>query len=166
VIKLTKNLCIILLLLPLAACTSTEIREYDPKITGGPKKRVFHENFDDIWQATQIALSHYPISVNDIEAGILETDFIRGENSWKSPHLMRRTPGGQRYKISVRILKGKSKTPGKKAVQVTILKRTELQKDFFSPYESINSDGLEEIALLYRIERELRINTALDKIRL
>ena len=39
----------------------------------------------------------------------------------------------------------------------------ELQKDFFSGAEKTASDGLEELAIMYRVERELLIEQAAEK---
>ncbi len=151
----------ILLFITLAGCARTPVQEYDPRKAAGPKQKVFENKYDQVWRAVQLALSNYPVRVNDMDSGVLETDFIRGQTAWVSPHRKQQIPSGLRYKVIVRVLKGKMS--GGKAIQVTILKRIEFQKDFFSRYSPVKTDGLEEIAILYRIERELLIQRALEK---
>jgi hypothetical protein len=149
------------LVLGLLGCTSPDVQEYDAAKASGPKQKVFEENFEKIWRAAQLALSNYPIRVNDMESGVIESDFIRGDDLWKSPIRGKPLPNGLRYKVIIRILKGSISE--KAANQVTVLKRIEFKKDFFSEYEAVKTDGLEEIAILYRIERELVIQQALEK---
>jgi hypothetical protein len=57
----------------------------------------------------------------------------------------------------------KGKTEGRESTRVTIDKRMEILRDFFSEPETIESDGLEEKMIFYRIERELIIQDALKR---
>ncbi|MCB0393525.1 MAG: hypothetical protein KDD25_03150, partial [Bdellovibrionales bacterium] len=125
-----RNLIMVGAYLICAGCSTAEIQEYDPERAAGPKQKVFRENYERIWRAAQLALSNYPVRVNDIESGVLETDHIQGESVWKSPIREKPIPNGVRYKIIIRILKGAMNKES--ANQVTVLKRVEFKKDFFS----------------------------------
>jgi hypothetical protein len=52
---------------------------------------------------------------------------------------------------------------GVASTEVSIEKRISLEKNFFAEGKRLPSDGLEEEGLLYRIDRELTIERALDK---
>ena len=121
-------------------------------------ERVVKGKYEDVFQAAQVSLANYPIAVNDIEAGILKTGIITNEQMWHPPFLDKRTLFGHRYTISIQILRVK----GREAVQVTIIKRMEHRKNFFEGYQEVKTNGLEEIALFYRIRRELLIQKNLN----
>lgn len=130
----------------------------------GPKTKVFHKStFSNVWKASLITLGKYPLKSYDEEAGVIETDYIRGDNVWTPPFKKRHLRGGYRYKINLRVLKGRSQDSD--AIRVIILKQPELQKDFFSNSEKVISDGLEEESILYRIERELAIEKGLQRVK-
>ncbi len=127
-----------------------------------PQEKIFRAPYDDIWRAVQLAMATYPIKVNNQDAGVLETESIRGDSAWVSPGQKHPPAGGYRYKIIVRVVKGKTEK-NLNAGRVTILKSGEIQRDFFSSFEKLPSDGLEELAVMYRIERELSIDKALKQ---
>ncbi len=127
----------------------------------GPKQKVYFAKYEDVWRAAQLAMARYYMSVNNIDTGVLETDFIKGLDGWQAPDSAKPLSTGQRYKLTLRIAKGR--VGKKESVRVTATKRTEIQKDFFSESEPLQSDGLEEEVILYRIERELIIDKALKK---
>lgn len=132
----------------------------EPPATFGPREQVFYSPFDDVWRATQISLSKYPIRVNNLDLGVLETDKIKGYKVWMPPHKSM-SSGGLSYSLNIRVVKGG--VEGLPAVRVTIMKDLELQRDFFSEVQKLPSDGLEEKSILYRIKRELQIDRALKK---
>ena len=142
-----------LLILSLTACSSNskkESREYS---------NVFRTNFDTLWRATQQALLNYPMNVNNMEAGFLQTLFITGKNRYMPPHLKgkMRYPSGYQYRLNINIIKGKKKS------KVSILKEARMQKDFFSEPQELDSDGYEEKLLIYRISREIKIENLLKR---
>lgn len=159
------GLFFIVLPMVLSGCAEVQTPPENPQgeVSAAPKQKVFAERFEEVWLACQRALARYPIKINDMDSGVLETDQVRGENAWVSPHIKKTPAGGRRYVLTVNVVKGRVDADGKSAVRVTISKRAELQKDFFSTAERISSDGLEESALLYRVERELQINRALKR---
>lgn len=131
-----------------------------------PLEKVFNESFDTVWRATQFAASKYAMKISDIDSGVYETQPIRSDKAWVSPNAGadEHPSAGQRYKISIKILKGKDAN-NEPATRVTILKRAEVQRDFFSDFEKLPSDGLEEKSLMYRIEREIQIEKSLKKVK-
>ncbi|HEX4922479.1 MAG TPA: hypothetical protein VFV50_00265 [Bdellovibrionales bacterium] len=125
-----------------------------------PQEKIFKESFDDIWRAVQLAMANYPIKVNNQDSGVLETEAIRGDSAWVTPGQRRPPAGGFRYRVVIRVVRGRTEK-NVSAGKVTILKLGEIQRDFFSAYEKLPSDGMEELAIMYRIERELAIDKAM-----
>jgi hypothetical protein len=138
----------------LTACASTQA----PGVveSAEPQEKIFKDGYDDVWRALQLAMATYPIKVNNQDSGVLETEPIRGDAAWVSPGQKNGPIGGFRYRIIVRVVRGRTEN-NRSAVKVTILKQGEIQRDFFSSYEKLPSDGLEELSIMYRIERELNI---------
>lgn len=162
-VRLSLSLKIFFVSLLLTGCTSLTTPPATES-SAPPTEKIFQEELSPVWNAVQLAMSGYAVKINDIESGVFETQFIRGEKAWVSPNQDEKLSGGQRYKISIRALKGKT-NDGLPSIKVTILKRAEIQRDFFSEFEKTPSDGQEELAIMYRIERELSIAKALSKIK-
>jgi hypothetical protein len=131
----------------------------DPPLTD-PEMRVYYDNYDEVWRAIQLTLRKYPVHLNNIESGLLETDYIKGDKLFADPVETRDKPG-LRYKIVIRAIKGQ--TAGRSAVQVLCTKTNEVQKDFFTGYQPLPSNGLEEKTILYRIGRFLEMEKILTK---
>jgi hypothetical protein len=125
------------------------------------KQKVFYSEYEKVWRASQLALTSYPIAVNNIDTGVLETEIIKGYEVWIPPHQKSSPSAGQRYKLVLNIQKGK--TDSLDSVRVTISKKIQIQTDFFSDPKPLDSDGLEETVVLYRIDRELSIERGLEK---
>lgn len=126
-----------------------------------PPAQVFFESYDEVWRAAQKALVHYPIQINNIEQGLIETDAIKGAQVWRAPFQKDQPTASLRYLLRVNVVRGKA--AAKESVKVTILKKIIIQKDFFSAEDQKPSDGFEERAILYRISRELRMEKALRR---
>ena len=124
------------------------------------EERVLDDTFVKVWRAAQLAMAEYPIRVNSQDSGTLETEFIKSDQGFRVPGQEKRgTPMGRRYRILIKVF------PAAKAgsTQIVIRKLVEKQKDFFSGPEKTASDGLEELAIMYRVERELLIEQAAEK---
>lgn len=152
-----------LVILTTSACALFE-QKAGPKPIHGPQERVFVGSFDDVWRATQLALqspTSYPLRVNNMDTGVIETETIKGSLVWVAPHRQEIPGGGLSYRIIVRVIKGN--VSERQAFKVAVQKAAQMQRDFFSEAETVASDGLEEKVILYRIERELQIDRALKR---
>ncbi len=116
--------------------------------------------YDSVWRAAHTALK-YTIAFENQETGRIETEFIRAVDGWVAPDIELDPGFGQKYKIIMQFTRGK--VSNKSSVRVTIEKKIENQRDFFSESDTLDSDGLEEAVLFYRIRRELAIASALKK---
>ncbi len=148
-------------ILTLASCVSgTPVEKKNKKDLKFNHQKVFFSTYDAVWRAAQLSLK-YPIAINNMDHGILETDYIKGDDGFIAPTENEIPSSGIRYKITLTIAKGKAE--GKESVRVIISKGVERKRDFFSDPEELASDGLEEKILFYRIERELLIDEALKR---
>jgi hypothetical protein len=130
------------------------------RMTKISKQKVFFAPYDSVWRAAHNVLK-YPIAQENQDNGIIETEYIKGLDGWLAPGEQRSPSSGIRYKLTMTFAKGK--TDGRESTRVTLDKRMEILRDFFSEPESMESDGLEERIIFYRIERELIISEALKK---
>lgn len=118
---------------------------------------------EQVWKAAQICLQHYPLLKNDPEAGIMETEDVKYDTGWTSPTQEAPPPSGRRYKIQIRHVAGTNQK-GEELHVLKIKKVISLKRDIVSAEEELPSDGLEELSILYRIERTLKIERALDRL--
>ncbi|MCM2280269.1 MAG: hypothetical protein NDI61_00325 [Bdellovibrionaceae bacterium] len=125
------------------------------------RQRVFFAPANEVERALKQAMIKYPQKIDNPEAGIFETDWIKGDLRFRPAHTPTNYPEGYKYRILARIVKGKSTS--KPAIKVIISKQIEMQRDFFTDPEAMPSDGLEETVLLYRISRELSIDKAIRR---
>lgn len=143
----------------LAGCAVFKPNSQAPQ-TMDPVEQVYRAPFDAVWLATQKSLAIYPMRVNNMDLKVLETDVITAEKYWSPPHLPK-LRSGDSYKIIVRVIEGD--LDGRPAQKVSVSKLIHRKKDFFTKKQHLPSTGLEEKALLYRIQRELIIEKALEK---
>ncbi len=123
--------------------------------------QVFAHSFEDVWQAAHVALIKYRLRVDNHEAGIVETENVADTQFYSPPFQVSSDQVGYRYRLELRFVKG---AVGKKpSTRVAIFKRIERQTTIVDERELVASDGLEEKALLYRIERELIIQSGLKR---
>lgn len=159
--KLALALTLLLSLILGTSCAQNAKRGNNPSEEHSPAfQKVYANSFDTVWRAAQVVIK-YPIVINNIDNGQLETDWIRAADGFIPPGSNAGPSAGTRYKIQILMVKGK--LDGKDSVRLTLLKRLQKQRDFFSEPEELESDGLEERILLYRIEREISIDEALKK---
>lgn len=144
-----------------SACGHTGTDDQSKGRTEGPQVKLFYGSYDEVWRALQKSLIRYPIQVNNIDTGLIETEPIRGDTIWISPLHPKGKPLQYKYVLSVRVTKGQS--GGQDSVRVAITKSILLEKDFFSGESRTDGDGHEELALLYRLEREMALEHSLRR---
>src|SRR4051812_14057820 len=144
-------------------CESFQTASEDPAkpIPKPPAQEIFYYPFDQVWRAAHAVLK-YPISNENPDSGSIETEYIKGVDGFLPPEKTKPPSAGIRYKIIM--ISAKGFTDGRESTRVTIDKKMEVLRDFFSEPEQMISDGLEEKVILYRIERELLISNTLKKI--
>lgn len=113
---------------------------------------VFRGSMDQVWMATEKTLANYPISESNRDSGVLKTDFLRGPQCWQSPKQSEKYSAGVRCSLTLQLIK----IPHN-GIRVRVNKSLQMMRDFISEPEDIDNDGMEEMMILYRIDRELTI---------
>jgi hypothetical protein len=126
------------------------------------KETAFNAPYLGVWKAAEKSLENYVLANNNSESGIIQTDWIKGDDIWTPPTALKKPSSGQRQKLTLFFTRGKS--GGANSVRVQVKKEAEILKDFISEPETLVSDGLEELNILYRIERELNIARAISQL--
>lgn len=155
----------IISLLFLTSCGLMELQEDKAqrmRTSKLPPSRVYSQPYDSVWRAALTVLK-YSITDQNQETGNIETDYIKpADGGWVSPDGSSPISAGIRYKIAISLVRVRTYN-GKVGVKVTVEKKLEKIKDFFSDPQPLESDQLEEKSILYRMERELIIEEALKK---
>ncbi|MBT4761709.1 MAG: hypothetical protein HOO06_08445 [Bdellovibrionaceae bacterium] len=127
-----------------------------------PQSDFFYSDYDRVWRATQIALGPYPLKVNNLDAGEIETASISKDNVFQKAHKKYNANVATKYFLKVNLIKGKAN--GKSVVKVIVKKQKHHNTNFFAGKKALPTDGIEEQMVLYRIKRELQVEKILDKI--
>lgn len=146
----------------LAGCTLFEKQtdSADKIIQKASRQKIFFAPYDLVWKAAHQSIK-YTIASENQDFGVIETDYVKAVDGWLPPDKVKPEYKSARYKLNITFAKGK--IDGRESTRVTIDKKVEIFRDFISEKQIISSDGLEELTLFYRIEREIIIAQALKK---
>lgn len=133
----------------------------DKIIQKASKQKIFYAPYDLVWKAAHLSIK-YTIASENQDFGVIETDYVKAVDGWLPPDKTKPDYKSARYKLIFTFAKGMKKD-GKEPTRLTIEKKVEIFPDFISEKQIVPSDGLEELALFYRIEREIIIANALKK---
>ncbi|OFZ31314.1 MAG: hypothetical protein A2622_01620 [Bdellovibrionales bacterium RIFCSPHIGHO2_01_FULL_40_29] len=159
---ISKSLILPFLMLIISGCGLFEkqLESADKIIQKASKQKIFFAPYDLVWKAAHHSIK-YTIASENQDFGVIETDYIKAVDGWLPPNKTKPDYKSARYKLIFTFAKGK--IDGRDSTRVTIDKKIEIFRDFISEKQVISSDGLEELALFYRIEREIIIEQALKK---
>src|SRR4051812_10320743 len=87
------------------------------------REKVFFSPYEDVERAIKQAMIRYPAKIDNPDAGIYETDWVKDDMRFKPAQMRDEYSDGYQYRLLVRMVKGKSKKPGTK---VTIRKEAVL----------------------------------------
>lgn len=160
--KPLNQLAFLILLGVLPGCSLLEKQpeSIDKIIQKSSNQKIFFANYDLVWKAAHTAIK-YTIASENQDFGVIETDYVKSVDGWLPPEKTKPDYKSARYKLIFTFAKGK--TDGRDSTRITIEKKIEVFRDFVSETQIIPSDGLEEMALFYRIEREIVISQALKR---
>ena len=48
----------------------------------GYREKVMIAPYDQVWRAGQLAIGRYSLSINNVDTGVMETDFVKGLDGW------------------------------------------------------------------------------------
>lgn len=122
--------------------------------------RAFAAKKKDVWKATLITLSKYPLDKNNQESGEIVTSKIGDSEIYKVPNSKQKHH--QEYKIFINLESRRYK--GRKITLVKLEKKIIRKGDFILADKEVESDSIEEQVLLYRISREIKIDRSVSKL--
>lgn len=139
-------------------------RPEDPKeqvLKKAIKQKIFYASYENVWRALHQVI-RYPIAAENQDTGIIETEYIKAVDGFQTPEMKKSPSPGLRYKLIFTVARGKQNN--RDATRVTMDKKIEILRDFFSEPELMPSDGLEEKVIFYRIDRELAISESIRRM--
>ena len=158
-----KLLGLIISMLIISGCGSQVLQPESTEeiLERSSQQKLYYAPYDEVWKAAHSVIK-YTIAAENQDFGVIETDYIKAVDGWLPPFRTRPQYPSSRYKLVLTFAKGK-KGEAQESVRLTIEKKIEVFKDFISEVKTVNSDGMEEKTIFYRIERELIIAKALKK---
>lgn len=152
---------VLILLFLTTSCSifDSKAESVDQIIEKASHQKIFLAPYDQVWKVAHTSLK-YTIAAENQDFGTIETDFVKAVDGWIPPYKKKPDNPGARYKLTFTFAKGE--TNKKESTRVTIEKKIEAFKNIISDTQVIASDGSEEKALFYRMERELIIARAIE----
>ncbi|MBS1985603.1 MAG: hypothetical protein JST16_15680 [Bdellovibrionales bacterium] len=130
-----------------------------------PFYQVYQGTYDSVWNATVRVLDIYSITVASRDAGLLQTewsDFRYNRELYEVPDKIDHLEE-VRYRLKIKLSKGIVSQTGQPAVRVQVTKELEEYKNFFTDWQRMPTDEMEEKVILYRIGHRIRITDALKR---
>jgi len=131
-------------------------------------QKTFQGSYDEVWSATLKTLDsfQYKYPTANKDSGFIETDFSKGYS--KREFLFsggEKFPKEIKWKLTLRLLSSKS-SEGRFQIRVRIKKEEYVNQGFLEGWKKVESDGLVEKVILYRIERILYLNKKIERLTL
>jgi hypothetical protein len=154
---------LVFLLMSLAGCMTAYRRSVGATLDQTFSK-VFLSDSTTVWQAMLEALKSYRLDVSDREAGFVQT---RWTDNTSERNLVDSFGGSQIYlkaQFRFRINMDEGYFAGVKSIKLTVQREQMVQQDVLEGWRPVETDGIEERTLLYRLERLVTIRTRLAQI--
>lgn len=147
----------------LGGCASYDQFRYVTEEFEIPSK-VFNADFPQTWQAVLQIMAKYDLELKNQEAGVIKTRWIDNtlETNFADSFGGNDSVKAARFKLIINVVKG-FRGNGEVS-KVTVFKRQLVEQDFLQGWKVVPTDGIQELALLYRVERLLTIDKKLKKI--
>lgn len=113
---------------------------------------------EKIWEVLVFVLKPYPLKTINEQKGYIETEVLKAGRFWKAPYERTKDLSGYTSSLMVKMDYKNSRA------RVSVYKKIYKQRGFISNKEEVFSDMIEEGILLYRIARELKIRSYLERI--
>lgn len=158
---------IALTLLILASTGTGCVGAYTQSVGGDTSQifeRIYLADFNAAWQAVLEALKNSRIDVTNREGGFLQTKWTENtaEKNFSDSFGNANAYLKAQYRFRVSVSKGFYN--GKATIKVAIQKEQLVQRDVLEGWKPMETDGIEEKTLLYRIARLIYIRGKIAKI--
>lgn len=115
--------------------------------------KVYKADFNQTWQAVIQVIKKYDIAKQNQESGIISTRWmdntlqVNFTDSFANSDAVK----AAEFKLVINVSEGYSY--GQKSTKVTIYKRQRVENDFLQGWREVQTDGIQEQTMLYRIGR-------------
>lgn len=153
----------IIILFFLSACANYEKFRQVTEELEIPSK-IYKADFNQTWQAVIQVMRKYDIAQQNQEAGFIKTRWadntleVNFSDSFGSSDAVK----AAKFKLVVNVVKGFRAS--REVTKVTVYKRQLMEQDFLQGWKEVNTDGITEKTLLYRIERLIATDNKLKEI--
>lgn len=147
----------------LAGCQSA----YLESVGGDPNQthtRIFPSQYPMVWSAVLEVFKTTPLETVNRESGVIETQWVDNtieKNLLESAGTP--TPYVKaRYKFKIRLSEGYYE--GRPSVRVHLTKTQQVLRDVLEGFRSIDTDGIQERTIMYRLGQVIAIQKKLSKL--
>ncbi len=138
------------------------------KTLGQDVSQVFHRiyisDYNVAWQATLDALKSSRLDVSNREGGIVQTRWTENTAEKNFTESFGTAESYLKAQYRLRITLAKGFYNGKPSVKVTVQKEQMVQRDVLEGWRPIESDGIDENTLLYRVGRIIIMRNKIAKL--
>ena len=126
--------------------------------------QVYQGDLTQTWQAVLQIMRRYDLAIQNQQSGVIRTRWIDNTLEYNFSESFGANDGvkAARFKLILNVVKGFR--GAREVTQVTVYKRQMVERDFMQGWQVVRSDGIQEKAILYRIERLLAIDNRLKEI--
>ena len=153
----------ILLLLSTCSCVTAYVQSLGGN-TAQEFDRIYLTDFNTAWQAALESLKNSHLDVTNREGGYIQTKWTENtaEKNFADSFGNADAYLKAQYRLRVGISKGFYN--GKPTVRMNVQKEQLVQRDVLEGWFPIETDGIDETTLLYRIGRIIQIKTKIAKL--
>lgn len=125
---------------------------------------IFKADYNQTWQSVIQVMKKYDIAQQNQEAGFIKTRWMDNtlEVNFADSFGAGDSVKAAKFKLIVNVVKGYRAS--REVTKVTIYKRQLMEQDFLQGWKEVNTDGILEKTLLYRMERLIAIDNSLREI--
>ena len=157
----------IAVILMLALSSSACVSAYKETVGGETEQvysRIYFSDFNTSWQSVLDALKHNRLDVSNREGGFIQTKWTENTEDLNFVESFGGADAYLKAQYRFRITVAKSFFNGKPTIKIAVQRDQLVQRDVLEGWQPMETDGVEENTLLYRIGRLILIKMKLAKI--
>jgi hypothetical protein len=127
-------------------------------------EKIYLTDFDTAWQSVLEALKHNQLDISNRDSGFIQTKWVDNTAERNFADTIGNTDVYLKAQYRFQISVSKGFYNGRPSVKVSVQREQLIQKDVLEGWAPLESDGIEENTLLYRIGRLILIRMKLAKL--
>ena len=126
--------------------------------------RIYPADYHLTWQAVVQVMQKYDLELQNQETGIIKTRWIDNTLSLNFADSFGKSDSVKAAKFKLIVNVSKGFRSGKEVAKVTVFKRQMIERDFLQGWKVVETDGIMEKTILYRIHRVIWIEKELAQL--